>query len=295
MLVRQFGVVSRAQLIEIGMSPSAIARLVRNGQMERMYQNVYRSLAVPSSWKQKLMAVCLWAGQEVVVSHRSAAKLWEFDGIEGDWIELTMPRPRRPPSADVILHCTDRMPNCDIALVGRMSVTTPTRTLIDLGAVVDEETVEIALDCALRRGMTSIPRLRRRIADLSARGRRGVPVLRDLVADRDPVARGPESALETRTRRVLRILRRAHIPLPVCQFIVGPYRVDFAYPAKKIAIEADSYGCHSSKAAWARDLARRNYLTARGWLVLHFTWDQVTRHPEEVVAEVRRALASRAG
>ena len=48
--------------------------------------------------------------------------------------------------------------------------------------------------------------------------------------------------------------------------------VDFAYPDIKLAIEAEGYRWHSSRARWERDLERRNELTALGWRVIHVTW-----------------------
>ena len=70
-------------------------------------------------------------------------------------------------------------------------------------------------------------------------------------------------------------------------------RVDLAYPEALIAIEADSYRWHSSPQAWSRDVARNNTLTSLGWVVLHFTWQQVTEQPDVVTKHVRRALARR--
>lgn len=57
--------------------------------------------------------------------------------------------------------------------VGCLKVTNATRTLIDLGSVVGEETLEIVLDHALQRGMTSVERLERRLSQLGVPGRWG--------------------------------------------------------------------------------------------------------------------------
>src|SRR5438270_9369463 len=44
-------------------------------------------------------------------------------------------------------------------------------------------------------------------------------------------------------------------------------RVDFAFPAAKVAVEADGYRWHSGRAQWQQDLERRNALTNLGWRV----------------------------
>jgi very-short-patch-repair endonuclease len=70
-------------------------------------------------------------------------------------------------------------------------------------------------------------------------------------------------------------------------------RVDFAYPGAGIAIEADGFAWHSSRSQFAADRRRRNALTLSGWVVLAFTWDQMTNYPDAVGGEIRRALEQR--
>jgi very-short-patch-repair endonuclease len=56
-------------------------------------------------------------------------------------------------------------------------------------------------------------------------------------------------------------------------------------------IEVDGYGAHGHWAAFQRDRARDNKLVAAGFVVLRFTWHQLTQRPMQVVAEVVRTLA----
>jgi very-short-patch-repair endonuclease len=51
----------------------------------------------------------------------------------------------------------------------------------------------------------------------------------------------------------------------------------------RVAIEADGFRWHSSRQLWDRVRARRYALTAMGWIVLHFTWEQLRDRPGEVV------------
>ena len=69
------------------------------------------------------------------------------------------------------------------------------------------------------------------------------------------------------------------------------YRLDFAYPALHVAIEADGFFWHSSRARWDRDIERRNALAVLGWTVIHVTWPQLQHKPEKVVEAVRATLA----
>src|SRR5207249_2080176 len=142
-----------------------------------------------------------------------------------------------------------------------------TRTIIDLAAVISGETLEEALDVALQRRLTSLSRVRWRLADLGRHGRPGIAMLRRLIAARSGVEAVPESVIETRFSR---LLRRAGLPAPVRQYHVRDRgrlvaRVDFAYPDARLAIEVEGFRWHSGRARWERDLGRRNELTELGW------------------------------
>ncbi|HEX2196196.1 MAG TPA: DUF559 domain-containing protein, partial [Actinomycetota bacterium] len=105
----------------------------------------------------------------------------------------------------------------------------------------------------------------------------------------------PESVLES---RLARLLRRCGLPRPESQYRVVRggrvvARLDFAYPDEMVAIEADGYRWHGDVARWQADLARRNELARLGWTVLHFTWHDVTKRRENVLATVRAALEPR--
>lgn len=168
--------------------------------------------------------------------------------------------------------------------VSGIPVTSATRTILDLASVTEEEAVEIALDCALRRGLTSISYLRRRHEERLARGRRGSRTIAKLLVHRTATDKAPESALET---IFFRLLREARVPLPERGYQVGPYRLDFAYPHLRLGIELDGYAFHSGKQAWENDLARQNYLVRVGWTLIRFTWHDVKARGGDVVAEVR--------
>ena len=171
-------------------------------------------------------------------------------------------------------------------------VTRIERTLIDLAAVIDIDRLEDALDCALRRRLTSVGRLRLRLR--AEAGRRGIGKLRVLLAERDGDGQPSASRFETRLNR---LLVRSGLPA-ARQFTIwdgGAFvaRVDFCFPEAKVIVEADSYRWHSSKRAWQRDRHRRNPLTELGWQILHVTWDDLIRRPEETIRRLRALLQPR--
>ena len=234
------------------------------------------------------MAACLHAGRGAVVSHRSAAALWRFEGVEPGSVEITTPRRIR---CGNMIARRSRLSRRHVTSIGPIPVTDPVRTLLDLGAVVTPQIVE-QIDDALRRGLTTLDRLRRRLRAEGGTGRRGAGVLRTLISARDPASAPAESALEARVRR---LIAGSRLPAPVPQYEVRDQgrllaRVDFAWPDHMVALEADGYRYHSGRAAWQRDLTRRNALTGRGWRILHVTWEDLTRRPKAVTAAIRTAL-----
>ena len=77
---------------------------MREGEWEEVLPRVYRIGGTPPSWEQSLFAASLWGGRAAAISHRSAARLWGLDGVEGGPIEITVGR--RLEAADIVVHCS---------------------------------------------------------------------------------------------------------------------------------------------------------------------------------------------
>lgn len=287
---RQYGVISRQQALAAGISPRSVDRKVIAGEWIVCYRGVYRISAVEVSWHQRLMAAYFHVGEPVAVSGRSAGALWSLEGIELSVVELTTPDFRRRRAKDFFLHSSDLLPNADLARVGPFKVTTPTRTLVDLGALISQEALEVALEDAFRRGISSPQRILARLEALSKKGRNGIGPLRDLMSKR--AEGGAKSLLEVKTTR---LLRQAGLPKPIRQYEVrlGPKTkafIDLAYPQAMLAIELDGFKFHSDKSVFQKDRTRRNALTKLGWRTAQFTWDDVNNRPNYVIETVRALL-----
>jgi very-short-patch-repair endonuclease len=289
MATRQYGLISRTQASMIGFSGAAITRRVKRGRWERLYPSVYRIGGAPEWWHQRLMAACLWAGPDAVVSHRAAGALWELDGVPDGAVEISTAK-RVQGARGIRVHQTC-LSETDTTRLDALPVTTVARTIIDLASVLPEPELEHALDSAIRKRMTTLEIVVKRAESLAARGRRGTVLLHRVLGRRLPGESGPESVLE---RKLLRVLEDGGLPRPIPQYRVYRNgrviaRLDFAYPDLKIGIEADGFAYHSSRLAWEHDRARRTELTSVGWHLLSFTWDEVEKRPAVVAARVRAA------
>ena len=74
---------------------------------------------------------------------------------------------------------------------------------------------------------------------------------------------------------------------------VGPYEIDFAWPAQHVLVEVDGWRSHGHRLAFERDRARDAELVALGYVVLRFTWRQLRERPLLVAAQIAQALAHR--
>src|SRR5215813_1287628 len=111
------------------------------------------------------------------------------------------------------------------------------------------------------------------------------------------VARGTRSAPEA---ELLDLIKRGRLPLPLFnprlyvgnEFLARP---DAWWPDIGVAVEVDSREWHLSPESWERTMRRHDLMTAAGILVLHFTPRQIREEPDQVIATIRAALASRRG
>ena len=71
---------------------------------------------------------------------------------------------------------------------------------------------------------------------------------------------------------------------------VGSYRVDRAWPAHRVAVEADGFQHHGKRLEWKRDRQRIAAIEAMQWRIVHVTWDDVTRQPTQTLDRIAFAL-----
>ena len=173
-------------------------------------------------------------------------------------------------------------------------VTNPVRTVVDLGAVLDPDEVELALDRGLVARLFSVAAVEHLRDQLTRCGRSGCGVLRRVLEDRALGDRRPDGVLEA---EMARLLERAGLPPAVFQHVVrdesGRFlaKVDFAYPDVRLVMEVEGWSAHGSRQAFQHDRDRHNRLTTAGWTVLHFTWRDVVHRPAVVSGQIATFFA----
>jgi len=285
----QYGAISRRQALAQGMTARRIHGCLASGRWRVELPATYALVDFPRTWWQRAKAAELWAGPRAAVAHSSAAFVWGFDGFAPGPVEVATMRRLR--STELILHQASSWEESELATRAGICVTAIERTIADLAGTMDSARLQALVDEALRRRLTSEPRISAYLTRANGRGPHGVANLREVLATRKTGA-PTDSLLEIMLDR---LLRSSHLPEAVRQHPViheGRFiaEVDFAWPAYQVAVEAQSRTHHADKTSFERDLARMNALTEAGWIVLYATWDDVHRRPRQSLMLFERTL-----
>jgi very-short-patch-repair endonuclease len=300
---RQHGVVSTRQLREAGVGRGAVRVRVEAGRLHRVQQGVYAvghgGLSRHGRWMAAVLACGTptaiarrspvwnrppndgggWSELDAAIpvlefwgaalSHRSAAELWGLLSSRNGAVDVSVRgdggRARR---RGIRLHRSQTLVPAAVTIRSGIPVTTPTRTIADLG------------NHAGRRGAADVsPReLRRAVRQAHVLGL--------------PLGEGVES---DRTRSdlegdFLQLCRRHRLPAPEVNVRIGRHLVDFLWQARRLVVETDFYGYHSGQAAFQDDRGRDLDLRRLGFTVIRLSEKQVDEEHRRVVEVLRATL-----
>jgi very-short-patch-repair endonuclease len=278
----QHGVITRKQLRELGFSRRAIEHRIKTGRLHVVWRGVYAVGRHELSQLGRWMAAVLACGPDAVLSHASAAELWEIRSSTGRAIHVSAIASYHRRLPGITVHRRIALGPSDITRHRRILTTTPACTIIDIATGLKRDELVAAVNAADSRGLVNPDDLRAAVEH--AGPRRGVAPLSD-VLDRDTFAL-TDSELE---RRFLPIARRAGLPLPETQRRVNGFRVDFYWPGLGLVVETDGLRYHRTPAQQARDRLRDQTHTAAGLVPLRFTRAQVRFEPN-YVEQILRAV-----
>lgn len=285
------GVIHRRAAIAMGMAPRTVDRRVAERTFIKVAPGVIGLPGVVLIEKSMLEAATRSLG--AVVSHHSAARLHGVSGVGSD-VSVSVPVRRTHEFEGLVVHqLTDLAPGHIDQLQG-LPVTNPSRTVIDMAAVLGPGRLADLLDQLVRRRRTTYEDTAEMLENLSRQGKPGVRLLRSVLKPRLGGAFVIDSTLET---RLFELVLRAGLEAPDPQHrpkwlrhMNG--RVDFAYPEFCLVIEGDSLRFHGSPDLFQADRERDNLAQLAGWTILRFTWHDITKRPEYVVATIRKAIAN---
>jgi len=263
---RQHGVLSSQQLYAAGIDPSGIKRRVQLGRLHRLHRGVY-AVGHPALSNKGRMAAVLACGEGGVLSHCSAAALWEIlprggrDTDERAPVDVTVPSASgRRGRRGIRLHRSRTLSTADVTVRSRIPVTKPARTLEDLRRVLPSKQFAAVL--------------------------RQAEFLRLPLGDRI----APDHTRSELEARFLALCRRHRLPRPEVNARVDRFLVDFLWRERRLIVELDGGESHRSRSAFEEDRARDARLKLLGYDVVRFTWRQLQSEPRQIACGIRALL-----
>lgn len=286
---RQHGVVTRAQLLVIGLSRSAIDRRLHAGRLHALHRGVFAVGHAKVAAEGRLLAATFAAGEGSAISHATAADLHGLRPSTSPSIHVVSPRnvPTRP---GIVGHRSRDLPADEITVVRGIPVVSVARTLVQLASTVDGR----SLARAWRRAVEMRTLDARQLARQLDVGRPGSVAIRRLLAE------AADGGLDGTVRSELELLfvelvaaaglaiPRLNVPL---ELRGRTYEVDALWSEARLVVEVDGWSVHSGRQAFEADRRRDAELVRSGYRVVRFTWRRIVDDPRGVAVTLRDLLA----
>lgn len=284
----QDGLLTRADVLAAGVPRDTLAGWVRAGRLHVVQRGVYALAGTLGGVRRQARAAVLATRHPQAAASFQTAALVHRVGIlaTAGTPHVTLPTTVHRPSRPTLSVHRGHLGAVDVVDLDGLRVTALPRTLRDLLGAGDRLAAVWAGEAALRSGA-----VRPHDLDDALSRCTGHPYSARMRHWRALVDVRSESPLETAIRL---LLVDAGAPAVVPQHPIRTEdghliaRLDLAWPAARLGIEADGREPHSRLLPVFTDRWRANALV--GWQLLRFTWYDVLRRPAYVIATVRAHL-----
>jgi very-short-patch-repair endonuclease len=279
--LRQHGVVSNAQLRALGLGRGAIEHRVRRGRLHLLYRGVYAVGHAKVDGRGRLWAAAL--ATNGVVSHRSAAWVWELAPPPASRIEVTTLAASR--SLNSITVHRSRLAPEDIAHHEGLPVTTLARTLVDLADVLTPHRLERICHRAEHLRLLDVKAIDTVLARAPGRRSKALRAALNTLTHA-----GPQLTRSELEDLMLALAAKFALPRPLVNRQVHGKEVDFLWPEQRLVLEADGAATHATRTAFEEDRARDLHLKTHGYDVIRVTHRMLTTRPHDVARLLRARL-----
>jgi hypothetical protein len=280
---RQWGVVSRQQLLDLGVGDGAVNHRLRIGGLHTVHRGVYAVGHSALSARGRWSAAVLAGGHGARLSHRSCLALMALRQSSRARVEITVPSSGGRARPGLLVHRTRRLGPDEVAVVDGIPCTSWARTVVDASAVLGRNAMRAVLRESEVLGLFDLHALTAALA--GARGRRGVATLAALVQTAATESAMTRSVLED---SFLELCAVHGLPRPEVNVRVHGHEVDFLFRTARLVVETDGHAFHRSRDAFELDRRRDARLMLAGYRVLRLTWSQVEREGADVARTLRR-------
>ncbi len=264
---QQFGVISLAQLMELGLSPAQVEYRVRLGRLHPLYPGVYavgHARIVPHG---RLLAALFAVRPDPFLSHRTAAGVWGLREINTRQIELTVVSTGGRPRPGLTVHRIKRPPAPE-EIVDRngLRVSSVPRMLIELAPREHPRELDRLITQAVRKRIFDLEAMEAALGRYARRP--GVGKLKAALAAYRPK---PERASGFEIAFDEFLTEHPEIPDPVRNVYFGIWEVDCYWPEHKLAIELDGRDWHTAVRDAEKDRIKDTKLQREGILVMRIS------------------------
>lgn len=278
----QGDVATTAQLLTV-LTRSQLDTRIATGKLVKVWPGVYSRCEPDTSIR--LRGLDLRTGERVAICLGTAAAAYGFDTEDVIDLHVLNPMGHQLRNSDgLFVH---RREGASITEVHGRPATTPSWTAIEVARSLSRPRVLATLDAALRSRSCDARELFAAAAKQA--GRQGIVMTRELI----PLARADaESPMESEARLVM---IDGGVPPDELQYEIvdrsgRTWRVDFAWPECKVAVEYDCFDWHSDPDAFRKDRQKRAALQEMGWSVLSFVSDDVRHRSRDMLRRIEVEL-----
>lgn len=288
----QDGLISRSQLLGLGLTHAQARTNVLNGRWLRILPGVYATFTGPVDPVQQVWAALLFAGSGAAACCTTALWLHRVLDEPPDITHVSIPHSRRvaaPPSLRIHRRRALDRPRAPVHPTASPPRLRLEEALLDeCGTRSEAETVSLVLK-AIQRRLTTAERINRVLESRAIQPRRWL--IRDVLAEAEV---GVASPLELAFRR------RVEVPhgLPegarnLVELVGGRRRYrDVEYSEWKLIVELDGHESHPPDEAF-RDMRRDNEVAVTDRRSLRYGWRDVIGKPCAAAAQVGLVLQAR--
>lgn len=258
------------------------------GLLHPLHRGVYAVGHTNLSLHGECLAAVLAVGPGSLLSHYSAAWLWDLGVRSPRPFHVTGPGPRRHrPPPPVRIHRARNLTDRDRALVRAIPVTSVARTSLDLAATLRPRRLARLLEREEELRLFDLDEVES-VIDRN-RGHHGARRLRKATALYQP----PPFVRSGLERRFLDLAADAGLPRPATGYNELGYELDVYWPEYRFAVELDTFETHGSRLSFHEDRRRQEDLTLAGIAMIRITDERLAEAPEEVIARIRVELLRR--
>lgn len=291
-LWKQFGVLSRSQAVDLGLTTRTLRyRTRRGGPWQAILPGVYLTVTGVPTLDQRDMAAVLYGGQFSVLTGQAALRRYEI--LTGrnrpDFVDVLVPADRHKAGADYVrIHRTTRLPSRILAEQA-LHLAYPARAVTDAALqAMNLREMRAIVAAGIQGGRCTPEQLAAELGHSRlANAGMMLTVLSEIRAGLLSPAEGD----------LMDLVRLAALPEPLWNprlYLGDLYlgKPDAWWGNVGLAVEVDSREYHFDQPDWEQTMQRHDRMTAAGIRILHITPRQTRTQPSWVTQLIRQALGT---